>query len=857
MTPASPMLGLALGFNPTLPAAVLGALTGVTYGLLAVGLVLIYRTSKVINFAQGQMGIFGVAVMGLLAHNYHFPYYLALLPALAAGGAAGGVTELVVVRRLRQAPRVMTIVATLGVGALLSTIATAIYPGVQNASFLPSPTWMPTLQLGALQINQAYMAMLVFGPAAVLALTVFLRRSRYGVGIRCSSANPEAARMAGISTNNMSSLAWILAGVLSALTAVLVIPASGFASSTSFGPSLLLRALAAALLARMYSLPIAFGAGVLIGVVEEMLLYSYPNSPGLVDVVLYVIIVVALLLQRGQPGREEEKGSWAAVTGWQPLSRAIARLPEIRVVRWGAGAVALSIAVAIPAMVSNSTAVIFSTIFAFSIVGLSVGIVLGLSGQLSLGQFAIAAVGAVVAFDVSERAPFAVALICAGLAGATVSLVIGLPTLRTKGPILAVTTLGFALLAGYWGLSEPWALGEGVLPSPPTLLGHQFDSGKSYYYIVLTVLLLAVLIAWNARRLGLGRALMAIRDNEDNARAFTLPARRLKLEGFILAGFIAGLGGAVYGFLLSSVDATSFPVQSSIDVVAATVIGGMSILVGPILGAFYIVGLPQLLPQGTAGIAATQLGWLVLILYLPGGFAQGIEPLRARFVRWAARRHGLDLEADERPSSSPTPPSSLSTLAGTRRLLRSTGDVLLEGNGLQKAFGGVVAVSDVSISVTRGEIVGLMGPNGAGKTTTFEILSGFTRPDRGSVNFEGSDVSAMSPEQRGRLGLIRSFQDAALFSTLTVSETVQLSFERQLPTSFFRSVLGRSAKETEKRHRASELVELMGLGPYRSKRIHELSTGTRRITELACMVALSPSLLLLDEPSSGIARARN
>ena len=407
MTPASPMLGLALGFHPTLPAAVLGALTGVTYGLLAVGLVLIYRTSKVVNFAQGQMGIFGVAVMGLLAHNYHFPYYLALLPALAAGGVAGGVTELVVVRRLRQAPRVMTIVATLGVGALLSTIATAIYPGVQNASFLPSPTWMPTLQLGALQINQAYMAMLVFGPVAVLALTVFLRHSRYGVGIRCSSANPEAARMAGISTNNMSSLAWILAGVLSALTAVLVIPASGFASSTSFGPSLLLRALAAALLARMYSLPIAFGAGVVIGVVEEMLLYSYPNSPGFVDVMLYVIIVVALLLQRGQRGREEDKGSWAAVTAWQPLSRAVARLPEIRLARWGAGAAALSIAVAIPAMVSNSSAVIFSTIFAFSIVGLSVGIVLGLSGQLSLGQFAIAAVGAVVAFDVSERAPFA------------------------------------------------------------------------------------------------------------------------------------------------------------------------------------------------------------------------------------------------------------------------------------------------------------------------------------------------------------------------------------------------------------------------------------------------------------------
>ena len=444
--------------------------------------------------------------------------------------------------------------------------------------------------------------------------------------------------MAGISTNNMSSVAWILAGVLSALTAVLVIPASGFASSTSFGPSLLLRALAPALLAGMYSLPIAFGAGVAIGVVEELLLYNYPNSPGFVDVMLYVIILVALMFQHVRRGRDEEKGSWATVSAWQALTPAIARLPEIRVVRWVVGGVALLIAVAIPAMVSDASSVIFSTIIAFSIVGLSVGIVLGLSGQLSLGQFAIAGVGAVVAFAVSERAPFLLALLCAGLAGAAISLLIGIPALRTKGPVLAVTTLGFALLASYWGLSEPWALGEGVAPTPPEIFGIQFVTAKSYYYLALGVLLIALLIAWNTRRLGLGRALMAIRDNEDNARAFTVRTRRVTLQGFSLAGFIAGLGGAIYGFQLSSVDATSFPVQSSIDVVAMTVIGGASILAGPIIGAFYIVGLPAFLPLGTAGLAASQAGWLVLILYLPGGFAQGMEPLRTRYVRWAAAR---------------------------------------------------------------------------------------------------------------------------------------------------------------------------------------------------------------------------
>ncbi|HET9732348.1 MAG TPA: ATP-binding cassette domain-containing protein [Acidimicrobiales bacterium] len=845
----------ALGFRFPIPAVVLGALTGITYGLLAVGLVLIYRTSRIINFAHGQMGAFGVAVMGLLATKYHFPYYLALVPALAAGGAAAGVTELVVIRRLRRAPRVMSIVATLGVGAFLSQFAQAFAPGAGNGASFPSPTGMWVVQLGALRINQAYMAMLIFGPVAVTALTVFLRYSRYGLAIRCSSANPEAARMAGISANNMSALAWVIAGTLSALTAVLVIPASGFASSTAFGPSLLLRALAAGVLARMYSLPIAFGSGILIGVVEQLLLYNYPQSADLADVVLYVLILGALLLQRGVRGREEEKGSWAAVSAWRPLPERLSRLPAVRIGRWIMAMAGLALAVLLPVVVSNASAVILSTILAFSIVGISVGVVTGLGGQLSLGQFAVAAAGAVVSFHVSRLAPFPVALLYAGLAGAAVSTVIGIPAMRLKGLLLTVTTLGFALMTSDWGLQQRWALGESILPRHPILFGHGLDTGKSYYYVVLAVFLLALLLAWNTRRLGLGRSLLAVRDNEDNARAFTVQIRHVKLQGFIVAGFIAGLGGAVFGHSLSGVDATAFPVQASIDVVAMTVLGGMSLLIGPLVGAFYIIGLPRFVHLGASGVAASQLGWLILIMYLPGGIGQGLEPLRTRFVKWAAVRHGLNPASEADRSMPEGSGSTLAVVSRPRTVLLPPGAPLLEGRRLSKTFGGLTAVKDVSLSIGKGEIVGLIGPNGAGKTTTFEILSGFTRPNCGQVIFDGTDVSSMGPEQRGRLGLIRSFQDAALFPTLTVTDTVRLAFEPGLPTSFFRSVIGLPGTEPERRRRADELVDLMGLGRYRSRQIQELSTGTRRICELACMVALSPTLLLLDEPSSGVAQA--
>jgi ABC-type branched-subunit amino acid transport system ATPase component len=166
----------------------------------------------------------------------------------------------------------------------------------------------------------------------------------------------------------------------------------------------------------------------------------------------------------------------------------------------------------------------------------------------------------------------------------------------------------------------------------------------------------------------------------------------------------------------------------------------------------------------------------------------------------------------------------------------------------------VHAVDGVSVDVVAGETVGLIGPNGAGKTTTFELISGFVRPDRGTVWYDGRDVTSLGPEDRARLGLIRSFQDSALFPTMTVTDAVALALERSSPTVFATSVAGFSFSERARQREARDIVDLMGLSPYRDMQIQELSTGTRRITELACLVATRPTLLLFDEPSTGIAQ---
>jgi ABC-type branched-subunit amino acid transport system ATPase component len=407
-------------------------------------------------------------------------------------------------------------------------------------------------------------------------------------------------------------------------------------------------------------------------------------------------------------------------------------------------------------------------------------------------------------------------------------------------------------------------LGEGEDPGRPIVFGHPLDTGRLYYFFAFALLVVSILIARNVRRSGFGRLLVSIRDNEDNARAFTVRASLVKVQGYIIAGFLAGIGGAVYGHSLASIGAATFPVQASIDVVAMTVIGGVSILAGPIIGALYVLGVPAFVPLDTAGLAATKFGTLILILYLPGGIAQLLQPLRDRVVKAIGRRKGLDIDAiyDVTPAADETASSSVSAvprqrpslLERDRRDLPVHGRKLLEARHLRKRFGGVVAVDDVSFVVRAGETVGLIGPNGAGKTTTFELLGGFTRLDTGRVLFDKRDVSGLGPEERAKLGLIRSFQDAALFPTMTVTESVMLALERTQPTSFLKSVAGWSFSERTKERQAREIVSFLGLDRYRDKQTQELSTGTRRITEIACLVALQPTLLLLDEPSSGVAQ---
>ncbi len=845
---------------------VLGMLTGLTYGLLAVGLVLVYRSSRFINFAHGEIGAFGSALLGLLVQVHGVHYWLAFPVALATSAGLGAFTEAVLLRRLRSAPKLMSMVASLVLAGFLTVFALVINARALGGNTFPRPAGFPEFTIGSLPVTQAHSAMLVLAPVIMIGLFTFLKRSRFGLAIRAAAANPDAAAMAGMSPTAMATMTWALAGAIAAFTAILVLPTRGFVLGEAFGLSLLLPALAAAVIARMRDLNVAMVAGVGAGVVERIVSFN-SGSDGAVSLILFVVILVALLLQAGEGTRQKEKGSWLAATSWSALPERVARLPLLQATPWVLGVLAVAGAAFVNVTSSNETAFVLTTVMALAIVGLSVGLLTGLGGQLTLGAFAVAAFGAFASWYFSRHSgSFELGLAAAMFVGAAVSVAVGVPALRVRGLFLAVTTLGFALATQSWFLQQDAIFGDGRIPGRPILFGNDLDTAREYFWVVLLALVVTMVLTWNLRRGAFGRRLVGLRDNEDNARAFSVHGTTQTLTAYAVAGAVAGIGGAMYGHLLPQLSPTFFLANLSIDVIVMTVVGGISLLTGPILGALYVVAVPRLLELDNAGRALHALGTLAVVLFAPGGLAGLLRPVRDGWVRLVARLDGVELDEHLQVVGTVEPAEGLpsGTAARARVSPRRPGGVergrvwvqtpLLRVEGVAKSYGGVNAVGGVSIDVLEGETVGLVGPNGAGKTTLFEIISGFVRPDAGSISFMGQDVTALGPEARAQLGIARSFQDATLFPTMTLLDVVKLAQERVDPSRLHESLLGLGGREHRKDLHARDLIGLMGLDAFRDKRLGELSTGTRRIAELTCALALQPRLLLLDEPAAGVAQ---
>jgi ABC-type branched-subunit amino acid transport system ATPase component/ABC-type branched-subunit amino acid transport system permease subunit len=845
----------------------IGAMAGLGYAVLAAGLVVVYRATRVLNLAHGQIGAFAAVVLIELVHKVGLPYPVAIVAAIASGGVVGLVLERALVRPLERRNRLAVLVATIGVIQIL-LVATILMPKVIGKQY-PLPVHV-SWELHGLVIRGEHVVLLVLGPLMLLGLGAFLRRSKFGLAIRAVAENRQAAQLAGISTDRVSSMVWVLAGVLAAVAGILTLPLTGGVAGTAapaLGPALLLRALTAGLAGGLNKLPRTIAAGIAIGVVEAVLFASYPTDAGLVDAVLLGAVLLLLLAQSRRS--QDPSESIAYGIDVRPIPEHVRNHPVVRRLRRGSLLVVALVALLLPLVYSSSSQLfLLSRVPVYAMIGISIVVLTGWAGQLSLGQMAFAGVGAMGSAALASRGvPFGAAIAYVTIGGLVLAALVGAPALRLRGLLLTVATLGFAVAAATYFLRLD-VLRTGttaiVSVSPGSLGPIDFESYRTTYYACVAALVMVILLAVRVRSTGVGRRLLAVEGNEEAAAAMSVSPAATKLTGFAIAGGIATFAGALLAGVLRTFQADVFSPEQSLQVLAMVVVGGIGSVLGAVLGAVYIVGVPAMFDSSaTAQLATSGIGLLIVLRFVPTGLVGIVDNGRDRVLR----RLGVDIDGFVEPITAPIGVED-DRQDRLRRIhdrisgsVRATPDALSAGRPLDLQEVGVeidgrTIVSAVDLHLDRGEIVGLIGANGAGKSTLMNAISGFV-PSSGAVLFEGEDISGLAPWRRSQLGIGRSFQSARLFPRLSVRECLQVALEAQRRSEVVPSILALPPSiraERWNRERADELLHLLGLGERAEQPISALSTGTRRVVELGCLLAQRPRVILLDEPMAGIAQ---
>ncbi len=543
-----------------------------------------------------------------------------------------------------------------------------------------------------------------------------------------------------------------------------------------------------------------------------------------------------------------------------------AAVPRVRV---PGVAVAAVLAVVLPlgldgfGLLSDKNALLTSVACAYAIAALSLNVLMGYAGQISLGQFAFVGVGAfstgIVTGVDQLRLPWVVGLIGSAVFGAAIAFLVGLPALRLRGLYLAIVTVSVAYVG--WQTVFPLnAIGGGssgkVIPNP-YVGGNPIDSDAGFLVIAALLLVAIWQVDVNLTRSRLGRAFQAIKADEQVAASFGVDVARYKLLAFTISGALAGLGGCVFGTAYGTVTAGSFDYARSLLLVVIVVIGGLGSRWGVVAASFFAFLLPEIFfnvfGEGIRGIDLILNAALLMYTLArhPGGFAGAVEEARDKRAR---RKGGEPPLPPTRPNlPSLGRPSGLPAPRKTR-----AGVAVLEVSGVSVRFGGLQAVDGAGLRVDRGTIVGLMGPNGAGKTTMFNAITGALTPDAGHIEFLGEDVSALPAHLRAARGMGRTFQLIGLAKGLSVYENLLMAQHLAAPYGVASALTGVGASrryEREIRERADQTIDGLGFGRYRNTLVSRLSHGQQRIVEIGSALVTSPELLMLDEPSAGMSPA--
>ncbi|HTV90083.1 MAG TPA: branched-chain amino acid ABC transporter ATP-binding protein/permease [Stellaceae bacterium] len=599
--------------------------------------------------------------------------------------------------------------------------------------------------------------------------------------------------------------------------------------------------------------------------------------------------------------RVDEKAAAAIV---EPAAPVTAALPGLRLratpqLRAAGIAVVLLAALLFPPLIHNDGDIdAAANALSFAALALGLNIVVGFAGLLDLGYAAFFAIGAysygalaswqlhpawsefwqpfawlglvsqlngAVHFQVS----FWLMLPISAAIAAFFGILFGAPTLRLKGDYLAIVTLGFGeivpIVARNWPSVTNGAQGlNGVLP--PQLFGYSFGvSATPYYYVGLALVALLMLTSQRLKVSRVGRAWMAIREDEIAAAAMGVDRVKFKLLAFAIGAAFAGATGTLYVAKLQTATPEMFMFPVSVMVLVMIVFGGMGNVWGVVLGALILQLLQSWFLQDLSGWVnafgrLVRVGWLQHVQ-----LASSIELIFGIILVFMMlyRRQGL-IPATRRVTALSLQQQSASVMRGGGAGLRTLGAIdgnragrLLEIENLTVRFGGLVALRRVSLAVPAHSVLAIIGPNGSGKSTLFNALTGLVRPDDGRIRFLGRDIARRPPHVVLERGIARTFQNIRLFPNLTVLENVLIGMHARLHAGAIGALvrLPRTQREErEARERAIEILSAFGnrLLPRIDHTVSSLSYANRRRVEIARALASQPKLLLLDEPTAGM-----
>ncbi|HVW79538.1 MAG TPA: ATP-binding cassette domain-containing protein [Mycobacteriales bacterium] len=821
-----------------------GALFGSVNGLFALGLVLTYRSDRIVNFAYGSMGGVGGTVGVLLYLGQHWSWPLAVIAGLLTGALVGALTELLVIRRFANASRLTLTVATLGLAQVLGGIQLLLPKWIGGPSLVGGFSTALTkhgLNIGPVLFTGNDLIVVIAVPVAIVALGWYLLRTDSGIAVRAIADNRDRALLLGVPVRRLATIVWTVGGVLAAAAVILPAPDQGVTIAAGAGPTLLLPALAAAVLARKESLPIAMFAGIGLGILSALVSWNFTSQPGLTDVAFLAVILLALLLPRRGQGRDgAEETSLSSGDRARDIPAPLRRLPEVLAAQSAGRVALLALAVFVPLACSPSTIRIFSVTAVFAIVAVSLVVLVGWSGQVSFGQYAFVGLGGILVGDLMTHwnLDFFVCLIAAGAAGALLAVLVGLPALRIQGLDLAVTTMALAVAADSY-FFNPTDFNS-LLPSSITrpVLWKRFNltSERALYYVGLGLLILTIVIVQGLRRARPGRVMLATRDNPRAAAAMAVPTMRVKLLGFVLSGAIAGIAGGLHSTILQSVGFETYPPADSFLVFSMLIIGGADSIVGALLGVIAVQAAVHYYPQYQ--LLITGSGLLIVLLVLPAGLASVFFGVRDRLLDLVARRREIDLTAAADGAVS-APPVEASERAGAQAVEPST--ALLRCDGIQASYGPMQVLFGVDLDVADQEIVALLGTNGAGKSTMLKAVAGLLSAAPGRVWFDGVDITSTSPAQRAARGLCL-VPAKSIFPSLSVAENLRVAGWL---------VRRDRAKLEQGRRKAVELFPQ--LADRQRQLAGTMSGGQQQMLSLAMALQTEPRVMLIDELSLGLA----